>query len=275
VNRHVIQFPLNVRGITTRVLQAGSEPNAIVFIHGLSTRADRWRGTLQACAGAGLRAIAFDLPGHGLADKSAAFDFSSPALAAYALAVLDALDVDGFHLIGTSLGGHVAGLMTAQAPARARSLMLVASLGIVPISPEVGQAIRSSVRNTSLAGIRAKLANVFADPVWATEALVEEEWRINNSPGALVSLGALGDYVAERLNGDLIADALSTFGRTRPLALLWGAEDRVVPLAVGRAATACLPGVAFHAMPAVGHAPYIEAAPAFDKHLLAFIRATE
>ena len=196
----MMQFPIDVDGVTTRVLQAGHSGPVVLFIHGLSTRADRWRAALERLGASGFRAIAFDLPGHGLAAKPADFDYSSPALAKFALGVLDALDIEAAHLIGTSLGGQIAVLAASLAPRRCESLFLVAPLGLAPISPDAGEGIRRSVRNVSIEGVRAKLANVFIDPSFATEDLIVEESRINGSAGAVHALSALADYIVERLN---------------------------------------------------------------------------
>jgi phosphoglucosamine mutase len=56
----MIQFPIDVDGTVTRVLQSGSGDRVIVFVHGLSTRADRWRGNLEPLAAAGTEG-GFDL----------------------------------------------------------------------------------------------------------------------------------------------------------------------------------------------------------------------
>lgn len=268
----MIQFPIGVDGTVTRVLQAGSGERVVVFVHGLSTRADRWRAVLPAVAAAGYRCIAFDLPGHGLADKPAQFDYSVPGLAAYLGRLLDVLEVPRCALVSTSLGSHIAGCFAVQAPQRVPAHLVVAGLGLTPMATATAQAIQRSVRDTSREGIRAKLGNVFLDAArHATEALIEEEWRVNNSPGALHALSALGDYVAGRLNDDVIGERVrAQLDRTR-VAMLWGAHDRVVPLAVGEAAQAALPGVPFELIPDAGHAPYIEQVDAFTQRTLAFL----
>jgi 2-hydroxy-6-oxonona-2,4-dienedioate hydrolase len=269
----MIQFPIDVDGTVTRVLQAGSGDRVVVFVHGLSTRADRWRANLEPLAAAGFRCLAFDLPGHGLAAKPAGFDYTSPGLAAFLGRLLDRLDVPRCALVSTSLGSHIAGWFAVHAPERVSAHLMVDALGLVPIAPANGEGIRRGVRDTSRDGIRAKLGTVFHDAArHVTEPFVEEEWRINNSPGALPALAALGDYVADRLNRDLIGErVLACLDRT-PVLLLWGAEDRLVPLSVGQAAAAALPGVTLRVIPDAGHAPYIERADAFEREMLAFLR---
>jgi 2-hydroxy-6-oxonona-2,4-dienedioate hydrolase len=254
----MIQYPLTINGTRTRVLDAGQSGPVVLFIHGLSTRADRWRGALSALEAQGCRAIAFDLPGHGLADKPPAFDYSSQGLAAYTLAVMDALGIDSAHVVGTSLGGHVASLVALRAPERCDSLFLVAPLGLAPLSREAGEGIRRSVRDVSLDGVRAKLRNVFIDQSLVTDALITEESRINGSPGGVHALSALADHLVERLGDELVNGALVSLAQRVPVGLLWGEHDRMVPLAVGEAAAQALGLAELPVMAGVGHAPYVE-----------------
>jgi len=268
----MIQFPLDVGGVTTRVLQAGEGPRALVFVHGLSTRADRWRGNVQALAGAGRRCIAFDLPGHGLADKPEGFDYSVPGMAKYLGAVLDALDVERCAIVSTSLGSHVASWFAVHSPERVGAHLIVAGLGLVAIAEETSQAISRSVRDTSREGIRAKLGNVFADPTrFAGDALVEEEWRCNNSPGALQALSALGDYVATRLNADVVGERVAALLACTPVRMVWGRCDRIVPIAVAAAVQRLLSTVPLQVIEGAGHAPYIECPEVFNAEVQRFL----
>ena len=269
----MIQYPLGVAGTVTRVIEDGQGEDVIVFVHGLSTRADRWRGNVQALAAQGFRCIAFDLPGHGLAAKPAGFDYSVPGMAAFLGGVLDALGVQRCALVSTSLGSHIAGWFAVGAPQRVHAHVMVDALGLVPIAQATGEGISRSVRDTSREGIRGKLGNVFFDPArHATEALIEEEWRVNNSPGALAALSALGEYVATRLNGDLVgAKVRECLDRTR-VRMLWGAEDKLVPLSVGEAALKELPGVELKVIARSGHAPYIEQPEEFNRLVAEFVR---
>lgn len=266
----MIQYPLTIHGTRTRVLDAGQTGPVVLFIHGLSTRADRWRGALEALAAQGCRAIAFDLPGHGLADKPEDFDYSSGGLAGYTLGVMDALGIERAHLVGTSLGGHVASLVALRAPERCDSLYLVAPLGLAPVSREAGDGIRRSVRDVSIEGVRAKLRNVFIDSSLATEALITEESRVNGSAGGVQALSALADYLVERLNDELVTDELAPLAERLPVGLLWGEHDRMVPLAVGEAAARALGMAELPVMAGVGHAPYVERPAEFVDRWRAF-----
>lgn len=266
----MIQYPLTILGTRTRVLEAGASGPVVLFIHGLSTRADRWKRAIEAVAECGFRAIAFDLPGHGLADKPPGFNYTSQGLAEYTLNLMDMLGVTEAHLVGTSLGGHVAAILAMQAPQRCSSLYLVAPLGLAPIAPEAGEGIRRSVRNVSIEGVRAKLRNVFIDTSLATEELILEESNINSSPGAVVALSALGDYIVNQLNDDLVTDGLVQLAAQVPVGLLWGEHDAMVPLSVGQATAAALGLRELQVMPGVGHAPYVEQPEEFVRRWLEF-----
>ena len=70
-----------------RLLEVHPEaPLAVVFVHGLAGRLEHWMPQLAA-AGPGMRAIAFDLPGHGGSDAPATTDVAS--LSSAIAAVLD------------------------------------------------------------------------------------------------------------------------------------------------------------------------------------------
>ena len=191
-----IEYPLGVSGLHTRVIEAGAGERAVLFVHGLGARADRWRRNLEVFAESGYRAIAIDLPGHGFASKRHDFDYSVPGFAAFVREVLAALELRSAALVGTSLGGHVSAYLACQSPANVRALVLVGALGLVPIGPEAGAAIRDGVRATGRADVERKLRFVLHDPAAITPEWVEEEWRINNSPGAAEAFARLGDYVA-------------------------------------------------------------------------------
>jgi pimeloyl-ACP methyl ester carboxylesterase len=267
-----IAYPLQVGGILTRVIEAGKGP-AVLFVHGLGARADRFAGTVERIGAAGYRAIACDLPGHGFAQKGEGCPADVPALAAYVTGVLDRLEVGQAVLAGTSLGAHIVGYAATKNPARFEKLCLIGALGIVPLATETAETIRRNVKASSREQIYNKLKYVIADPAMLTDELVEEEWRINNSPGALASFTAIGDYLVGGIEGDYVAAALRAAYRPEALLLVWGAEDHVVPLAVGEACRAALGGAALAIIPGAGHAPYAEQPAAFDAKFLAFLAA--
>lgn len=267
----MISYPIGAGGMITRVLDAGDGVPTLLLLHGIGARADRFVRNLDALASGGLRVIAVDLPGHGFATKASAGPGTVPELAEFVLDVLDVLEVERATLVGTSLGGHVSATMACVAPERVDRLVLVGTLGITALAEERCERMRERVRDTTLEGIRAKLMSVVHDPGLVTEDWIREEHRVNNSPGARAALAMLADYLADRLNADVVGDRLARLGTTMPTLLLWGAADRSVPLEDGHAAQAVLPNAPLAIIDAAAHVPYFEQPGAFNSVVAAFV----
>lgn len=119
----------SVAGLSSFVREAGAGP-PVVLLHGASTSSFMYRRVLPLLAARGLRAIAFDLPGQGLADRPAAgaFDYSWTGLGRFAEQALDALGLDDVHLVVHDIGGPVGFELAARRPDRLRSLTLLNTL---------------------------------------------------------------------------------------------------------------------------------------------------
>jgi pimeloyl-ACP methyl ester carboxylesterase len=267
---HAIQYPIPVGTGTTRIIEAGTGP-AVMFAHGLGARSDRWRSTVERVADQGYRAIAWDLPGHGFASRDPDGPGDVPALAAHMLALMDALDIADCVAVGTSLGAHIAAYAACEASTRVRALALVGALGIVPIDQEVAETINRNVRASRREQFAGKLNFVLHDPAMITEAMIEEEWRMNTAPGTIEAFGRIGDYLTTRIANDYVASRLTTLLPPDRLLLLWGAEDRAVPLAVGHACREALGGPSLVIIQGANHCPYFEQPAAFDAALLPFL----
>ena len=114
-------------GIGSFVLDEGSgEP--VVCLHGVPASAYLYRKLVPELAQHGLRGLAFDLPGLGLADRPADFDYSWTGLGRFARAAVDALELDRFHLVVHDIGGPVGFELAAAAPDRVKSMTLLSTL---------------------------------------------------------------------------------------------------------------------------------------------------
>ncbi|GAA4334782.1 hypothetical protein GCM10023144_27370 [Pigmentiphaga soli] len=270
----MIAYPCSAQGLSTRVLEAGAGP-AVVFVHGLGARADRWRHNLDAVAAAGYRCVAMDLPGHGFAAKSGDFPFSVPACASWLAALLDTLDIGPCALVGTSLGGYISAAIACAQPARVRALALVGTIGITSMGGEARAAIAARFGTVSREGIERKLNAVLFDRSLVTPAWIEEEWRINNSPGAQAAFARIAQYIADGIDDDVVGERLAGLGAgAPPIAVIWGREDRAVPVEVGHRARDLLRPAVYEEIPCAGHGPYLENPAAFNDILLRFLRSS-
>jgi haloalkane dehalogenase len=102
--------------------------DAVVCIHGVPTSSFLYRKLVRELAQRGLRGVAFDLPGLGLADRPADFDYSWTGLGRFAVSAVDALGLDRFHLVVHDIGGPVGFELAAAAPDRVLSLTALNTL---------------------------------------------------------------------------------------------------------------------------------------------------
>ncbi len=242
----------------------------IVCIHGVGSRADRFRRNLPGLAAAGFRVLAVDLPGHGLATKGSA-DYSVAFWSRSVLGVLDQLGVDKAIMIGTSLGGHIAAHLTCAAPERVNALIMIGSLGIVPLGQASRDAIADSILDRSLEGIGRKLRFVFHQQGLITPEWIREEHQINNSPGADEGFRIISDYFRHRVDDDVIGARLKSDAPGIPRLLLWGTEDRMVTPAVGTASHEVLGDTPLVLMRDCGHGPYYERPERFNQVVSDFV----
>ncbi len=269
----MIAYPFAVGGVRTRVLEAGAGGRAAIFVHGLSARADRWRLTLEAFAGAGYHAYAIDLPGHGFADKGPDFPYGVPGYARFVQGFMEAMALGRAAVIGTSLGGHIAAQLACERPESVSALVLVGSLGLVPLGREQRRAIGANVLDTTREGTERKLRYVVHDPRLVTAEWVEEEYRINNSPGAREAFARLRDYLVEEpgIDDDIVAERLAPLVVRIPVLLVWGQDDIVVPVTVGERALGVVKGAKLVTIGGANHQPYFERPDEFNRLVLPFL----
>jgi haloalkane dehalogenase len=100
----------------------------VLCMHGVPASCFLYRKVLDELAGRGLRGVAFDLPGLGLAARPVDFDYTWTGLGRFAVAAVDALELDRFHLVVHDIGGPVGFELAAAMPQRIASLTLLNTL---------------------------------------------------------------------------------------------------------------------------------------------------
>jgi pimeloyl-ACP methyl ester carboxylesterase len=269
--KRMISYPQRVAGLDTRVIEAGTTGQAVVLVHGTGGRADRWLRNVDALAAAGLHAYAFDLPGHGFASKGSGIDCSVPGYRRFLAAFLDEMKIDKPVIVGTSLGGHVVASYACENPDRVAGIVLSGSMGLVPLGAEARGRVEKGANNQTYQGVKDKLARVIFDPALVTQDFIDEEFRINNSAGAKESFATLGRYIGQQLDDDVVGERLAALTPKLPTLLVWGTEDKTVPLAVGEAAAKLLPGSKLVVLPNAAHTAYYERADDFNNILRDFV----
>ncbi|MEX1140998.1 MAG: alpha/beta fold hydrolase [Thermoleophilaceae bacterium] len=108
-------------GVGSFVREQG-EGAPVVLMHGVPASSFLYRKVLGELAARGVRGIAFDLPGLGLADRPEDFDYSWSGLARWTAAAIDALEVDRCHLVVHDIAGPIGFEWAIRHPDRVLSL---------------------------------------------------------------------------------------------------------------------------------------------------------
>jgi pimeloyl-ACP methyl ester carboxylesterase len=236
----VTERRLELAGVSTAVLEGGSG-RPVVLLHGQGGWAGMWLPAMARLVGTH-RVVAPDLPGLGASRTDA-----GPPGAATALAWLGEL-VDRTCpappvLVGASLGGSLAARFAAEQGDRLAGLVLIGMGGLVGkvrIPPATLLAlIRHSVRPSERTALRM-LRQVSVD-VDRVARRMGERW----APFRAYSLELSRTPSVRRANRRLLRElglrqvppeALARIGV--PTTLIWGRQDRVMPAATAREASA-------------------------------------
>ena len=242
----------NVQGNRLCYLRRGEGADAAILIHGFGGNLNTWMFNHEELA-AQHQVYALDLPGHGRSSKHV----GEGSLAGFAEALNGFIEASGLakaHLVGHSMGGAIAILFAMAHPDRCLSLSLIASAGLGPeIDSRYIQGFISAKRRNEL---KPHLERLFADPRSVTRQLLEETLKYKRLDGVEPALRAVADHLCPGGRQEiLLREELSRL--PVPILVLWGADDRIVPIAH---ALRLPPNVRTEILPGCGHMLHMEAA---------------
>jgi pimeloyl-ACP methyl ester carboxylesterase len=118
---------LEVEGANTVLWRMG-RGETVVCVHGVPTSGFLYRKVLLELASRGLEGVTLDLPGLGLADRPADFDYSWSGFATWYLKAIDAAAIENFHLVVHDIGGPIGFDVIRRVPDRIKSLTVLNTL---------------------------------------------------------------------------------------------------------------------------------------------------
>lgn len=168
---------------------------------------------------------------------------------------------NNIHLLGNSLGGHVALVHILKNPERIKTLTLTGSSGLF----ENGMGDTYPKRGDK-EYIRKKTEFTFYDPAMATEELVNEVFEITNNRLKVIKIislakSAIRNNLGEELNGI-----------KQPTCLIWGNNDSITPPFVGEEFHKLIPNSELYFIDKCGHAPMMEVPIEFNTILSTFLQ---
>jgi pimeloyl-ACP methyl ester carboxylesterase len=114
-------------GVRSFVREQG-EGEPVVLMHGIPVSSFLYRKVIPLVASRGLRGVAFDLPGLGLAEKRDDFDYSWSGLGRWTGKAIDALELERVHLVLHDIGGPIGLEWALRNRKRVRSLTVLDTL---------------------------------------------------------------------------------------------------------------------------------------------------
>ena len=267
-------------GIESFVREQG-DGAPVVCVHGVPSSCFLYRKVLAGLATRGLRGVAFDLPGLGLADRPAGFDYTWSGLGRFCVAAVDALGLARFHLVVHDIGGPVGFELAAAAPDRVTSLTVLNTIVDVDTFKRPW-----SMEPFARRGLGELYLRTLSKP--AFRMLMRLQGIQDMSAVSSAELDAYVDLLRATDGGRAFLQIMRGFERTEekrrlyrsvlrsrayPVQIVWGANDPGLTLSEhGELARRAAGLEQIHTVPAK-HFLQEDQAPAIAEHISRFARA--
>jgi len=269
---------VDVNGLRTRYWASGDRGSPLVLVHGLAGSADVWMYNIQPLADQH-RVYVPDLPGFGRSDQPGP-EFSPFDFADFLDEFMRLLHIDRPSLVGQSLGGGIALHYALRFPGKVNKLVLVDSAGL-------GREVIWTLRLLSLPllgelffhptqkGVELFFNRAVNDSALITRDFVDLYYHFFSRPGFRASLLRLLRRIVTVRGGreQILGPVKENLQKIdRPVLIIWGGNDHVLPLKHGYFARQKLPDARLEIIEGCGHLPFFERPDTFNELALAFLR---
>jgi pimeloyl-ACP methyl ester carboxylesterase len=263
--------------INTRFWAAGDKGTVVILLHPGLGAVENWELNINTLA-KHHRVYAIDMLGFGhtgLPETS----YSLTKAAQHVNDFLEAQHIERASLVSHCGGGVVSLYFAFQFPEKLEKLVLVNSWGLgkeapfitrLGTLPIIGDLIMRPSRKSAVMIMKMCVY----DPSVLTDEMVEDLYRRMSLPGAqkayMSVFRAIGNFQGPRTEIlRFIRDNLANI--TAPTLVIWGKQDRSLPVAHADVAKERIPDVEIHVFDPCGHMPPIECPEEFNKLVLEFL----
>lgn len=263
---------INVLGVRLHVRDSGPKTApTVIMVHGLGSSLHTWDAWAQLLS-RDSRVIRFDLPGAGLSGTDPSGDYTDARSVQIVTALLNQLEVARATVIGSSIGGRISWKFAAQEPGRVHKLVLVSpdgfesrgfEYGKPPHVPSIIKLMRYMLPAPLL---RINLEPAYADPKALSDDTVTRYHELMLAPG-------VRDALIARMEQTILEDPVPLLQRIEaPTLLLWGEQDRMIPISNANDYVRALKQSTFVRLAGVGHVPQEESPARSLEPIVAFLK---
>ena len=255
---------------TWHYLEGGPKDAAVILmIHGFGAEKDNWTrfaGSLTQT----YRVIALDLPGFGESRWHPGRDYSLYPQRDRVANFVQALGLGQVHLIGNSMGGHLAALFAHEYPQDVASLALVNNAGVV--SPVESDAQRALAHGENLLIVRSldefdRLLDYVSHKKpfipWPVKGVLAQRALDRAKENQLIFTAVKGDPTVAL---EPLLPQIET-----PVLIIWGEYDRILHVSSVDKMRPLLPQAEVIIMEDTGHVPMLERPAETAAHYLRFL----
>jgi len=270
-SRHAPGKFIDLEGHITHYIEKGAG-DPVILIHGFFYNSCMWEKNIDVLAKQ-FRVFAIDLWGFGYSTREP-LDYGYPLYERQLWAFMDALGIETATLIGQSMGGGTCLSLAAHRRDKIEKLILVSPAGLpnpypfiarLPTIPGLGEFFFSMPGNLTR---RIALWNFFFDRNLITDSDFEKvtlPHKIKGSNKAMLRI------LRRRFFDTLAGEIKSLEDADIPLLIVWGREDKGIPLEKGIEINSIIKGSRLEILDRAGHCPQDEQSEQFNRLALDFL----
>lgn len=258
-------------GTTAYELHKGDGP-LVVLVHGFSIPSAVWDNTFNALTEAGFTVLRYDLFGRGFSDRPDT-KYNSDLFVTQLKELTEKL-IPGkrFTLCGLSMGGAISVAFADKYPQNVEKLVLIDPAGFPMATPAAAKIVKVPLigdyfgRVFARRAIEKGIADNFTTgtpPILMAATLQQTEY--SGYADAIVS-------TIRHMNMTGMEEVYRRVGKSgKPVLLLWGRADKVVPFANAEKVRAAMPAAKFVELEKSGHIPTIDENAKTHRVILEFL----
>jgi 2-hydroxy-6-oxonona-2,4-dienedioate hydrolase len=272
------QAYLDVRGVRTRVIEAGDGP-PLVLLHGTGGHAEAYARNVEAHA-EHFHVYAIDMVGHGYSAMPD-IDYGPQSYVDFLRDLADAIGEEKLFVSGESLGAQVAAWFAIQHPKRVHKIVMNTGMLLPPDDLgrqdflEFIELTKKATGAPTRDAIRERLRWLVHEDHSVTDELIEVRFQIYTQPGRAENIGKIGKASLATLLDEKVVAQWTHAGLLKqiscPTLVLWTRHNPGQRLPLAEEGAKLIPHAELVVFENSAHWPQWEEPEAFNRDHLHFL----